>query len=350
MSTATKIEWTRGDDGVEGATWNPVTGCVKVSEGCDHCYAATFAERWRGVPGHPFEQGFDLRLWPERLALPLTWRKAKRVFVNSMSDLFIGRDQVPDPFIAAVWATMFWTSPEARGGGWPGASLKPVHTYQILTKRPARMRSWLARWGDRDQRVAMLTEAAELGWADRDDLRQAPWMPAVLPNVWLGVSAEDQRWADVRIPVLLETPATVRFVSAEPLLGPIDLLGRRDETGHRGRLNYWLPPGRPRWGAPYSEPTGPTGLAVQDLTEAPTLDWLIVGGESGPGARPMEEAWARGLVRQCRDSGVAVFVKQLGAVWGRGHGMRGKANDPASWPVDLRVREFPATARRAGAA
>ncbi len=307
MSTATKIEWTRGDDGADGATWNPVTGCVKVSEGCDHCYAATFAERWRGVPGHPFEQGFDLRLWPERLALPLTWRKARRVFVNSMSDLFIGRDQVPDAFIAAVWATMFWTSSEARGGGWPGASLKPVHTYQILTKRPARMRAWLERWGDRDQRVAMLTEAAGLGWADNDDLRQAPWMPAVLPNVWLGTSVETDRWARVRMPELMRVPAMVRFVSAEPLLGETD-------------LRPWLGDG---------------------------LDWLIVGGESGPGARPMEEEWARDLVRQCQDASVAVFVKQMGSVWGRRHGVRGKATDPDIWPADLRVREFPLIGRRA---
>jgi protein gp37 len=133
MSTATKIERTRGDDGAAGATWDPVTGCSEVSEGCDHCYAKAFVERWRGIPGHPFEQGFDIRLWPDRLGLPLRWRKPKRVFLNSMSDLW--HDAVPDEFIEAVWTTMFWTSAEGRPG-WR----KPRHTYQILTKRPDRMR------------------------------------------------------------------------------------------------------------------------------------------------------------------------------------------------------------------
>jgi protein gp37 len=191
MSVGTRIEWTE-------ATWNPVTGCKKVSEGCDNCYAETFAERWRGIPGHPFEQGFDLRLWPERLTLPLRWRRPRKVFVNSMSDLFI--DDVDDEFVAKVFAVMV---------------AAPQHTFQVLTKRPRRMRSLLS--GE----AFWLAVAAELGrlWnaAPPAPLRCTP------PWIWLGVSAENQRWADIRIPALLETPAVVRFISAEPLLGPIRL-------------------------------------------------------------------------------------------------------------------------------
>ncbi|QYN41116.1 phage Gp37/Gp68 family protein (plasmid) [Pseudonocardia sp. DSM 110487] len=267
MSTATKIEWARGDDGTAGATWNPVTGCSEVSEGCDLCYAKTFAERWRGVPGHPFEQGFDIRLWPQRLGLPLRWRKPKRVFVNSMSDLW--HEAVPDEFVAAVWTTMFWTSPASRSS----SSLSPCHTYQILTKRPGRMRSWLRRWGDRDQRVAWIEAAAERGWCDREDVAAAPGMSGVLPNAWLGVSAESQRWARVRLPLLADTPAVVRFASCEPLLGALD-------------IRSWLGNG---------------------------LDWVIAGGESGPKARPMHPDWARSLRDQCQAAGVAFFFKQWGA-------------------------------------
>jgi len=274
MSTATSIEWTQGDDGSAGATWNPVTGCTKVSEGCGHCYAETFAERWRGVPGHPFEQGFDIRLWPDRIRLPLWWRKPRRVFVNSMSDLWI--DAVPDEFIAAVWTTMFWTSAEGRPGEYPP---EPEHTYQILTKRPGRMRSWVRRWGNRDQRSAWIEAAAGRGWCDRQDVREAPSMPAVLPNAWLGVSAETQKWFDVRVPALLETPAAVRFVSCEPLLERIDMAFDHE------------------CGDP------PHGSCP------PVPAWMIIGGESGPGARPMELAWAREIVGQCQRSGIAPFVK-----------------------------------------
>ncbi|MGW1870965.1 DUF5131 family protein [Streptomyces mauvecolor] len=278
MSTTTKIEWTRGDDGAAGASWNPVTGCSEVSEGCAHCYAKTFAERWRGVPGHPFEQGFDIRLWPDRLGLPLRWRKPRRVFLNSMSDLW--HDAVPDEFIAAVWTTMFWTSPDGRPGHWVGAgrhrgrpSAMPAHTYQILTKRPGRMRSWVCRWGDRDQRVAWIEAAAERGWCNQEDVREAPWLPAVLPNAWLGVSAETQRWARVRLPLLAETPAVVRLASCEPLLGALD-------------IRPWLDGG---------------------------LDWVIAGGESGPGARPMYPQWAQSVRDQCIAADVPFFFKQWGA-------------------------------------
>lgn len=261
MSTATKIEWTRADDVTAGATWNLVTGCTKVSAGCDHCYAETFAERWRGIPGHHFERGFDVPLRPERVDQPLRWKRPKRIFVNSMSDLF--HESVPEAFIAEVFAVM-------AQAHW--------HTFQLLTKRHGRMKSLLSRPSFRDTLASL-----------------APWP---LPNVWLGVSAEEQKWWDIRVPALLETPAAVRFVSAEPLLGPIDMRLGRDC--------------------------------------AP--DWLIVGGESGPGARKMDVEWVRDLLAQCHRPGVSTvpFVKQLGAVAGRELGAGPKGADWDMWPEDLK--------------
>ncbi|MDM2398136.1 phage Gp37/Gp68 family protein [Mycobacteroides abscessus] len=266
MGDKTGIEWT-------DATWNPVTGCDKVSPGCDRCYAETFAERWRGTEGHYFETGFDVQLRPDKLALPLRWTKPRKVFVNSMSDLF--HDKVPDEYIARVFAIM---------------ALAPQHTFQLLTKRHGRMRSLLsshAFWG----RVGV-------AGLDRD-----VWLPQAgvsldqhyLPNVWLGVSAEDQKRADLRIPALLETPAAVRFVSAEPLLGPINLYTDPIEAGS------------PFWGS--------------------QLDWVIVGGESGPGARSMHPDWARSLRDQCVAAGVPFLFKQWGE-WtpNTGHRYRDWAN------------------------
>jgi protein gp37 len=189
MSDKTGIEWT-------DATWNPVTGCTEVSPGCDHCYAKTFAERWRGVPGHHFEQGFDVVLRPERLDQPLRWSRPRRIFVNSMSDLF--HDAVPDAFIAHVWAVM---------------AAAEQHTFQVLTKRHGRMRS-LLRTVDFWRTVSYRLEDMGLDGVDSID------PPS---NVWLGVSVENQQWADIRIPALLDTPAAVRFLSCEPLLGPVDL-------------------------------------------------------------------------------------------------------------------------------
>jgi len=189
MSDSSRIEWT-------DATWNPVTGCNKVSPGCKHCYAERFSERFRGLEGHPFEQGFDLKLWPQRLRLPLSWKGSRRVFVNSMSDLF--HKQVPDDFIVQVFATMINC---------------PQHEFQVLTKRPERLLELLPR----------------LQW------------PA---NVWMGVSIENASYA-YRADVLRGVPAQVRFLSVEPLLGPIEHL--------------------PLDG----------------------IHWVIVGGESGPGAREM---------------------------------------------------------------
>ncbi|MFD0852910.1 DUF5131 family protein, partial [Actinomadura adrarensis] len=166
MADKSGIEWT-------DATWNPVTGCTKVSPGCDHCYAETFAERWRGTPGHHFEKGFDLTLRPERLDQPLRWTKPRRIFVNSMSDLF--HEGVPDRFITDAFARMWWA---------------PQHTFQVLTKRHGRMRSLVPRI-----EAALRQMEADLALVDAPTPLTWP-----LPNVWLGVSAEDQKWADIRIP------------------------------------------------------------------------------------------------------------------------------------------------------
>jgi len=214
MADNSAIEWTE-------ATWNPVTGCSEVSPGCAHCYAKTFAERWRGVPGHPYEQGFELRLWPQRLDQPLRWTRPRMIFVNSMSDLF--HEDIPEEYIEEVFEVM---------------GRADHHTFQILTKRHARL--------------------AELA-------PSLPWHP----NVWIGVSVENRRFTH-RVDYLREVDAEVRFVSAEPLLGPLD---RIDLSG---------------------------------------IDWLIAGGESGPGHRPMKAEWARELRARCRAEGVAFFFKQWG--------------------------------------
>ncbi|WP_100454668.1 DUF5131 family protein [Mycobacteroides abscessus] len=274
MGDKTGIEWT-------DATWNPVTGCDKVSPGCDHCYAETFAERWRGTRGHYFETGFDVQLRPDKLDLPLRWTKPRRIFVNSMSDLF--HDSVPDAYIARVFAVM---------------ALAPQHTFQVLTKRHGRMRSLLSS----DDFRSEVTQTF-VGWAVEDlslktghlESATGDWWP--LPNVWLGVSAEDQKRADLRIPALLDTPAAVRFVSAEPLLGPIDLHG--DPIGKDSV--FWIG----------------------------HLDWVIVGGESGPGARPMHPDWARSVRDQCVAAGVPFLFKQ----WGE-------------WSPDLSLNEPVANGKR----
>lgn len=221
MALGSKIEWT-------DATWNPVRGCVKISPGCKHCYASTFAERFRGVKGHPYEQGFDLRLVPEKLLEPLTWRTSKLVFVNSMSDLF--QDGVPDDYIEGVARVMT----EAK---W--------HTFQVLTKRSERMAELLS---------SRLHFAAEQ------------------EHIWWGVSVEDQKYGVPRIEHLRQAPAAVRFLSIEPLLEDI------------GQVNLRK------------------------------IAWAIVGGESGPGARPMKPEWVLSLRDQCRDQHVPFFFKQWGGV------------------------------------
>ena len=407
MGAKSKIEWT-------DSTWSPVTGCTKVSEGCDNCYAETIAHRFAGTKAYP--NGFDVTLRPERLDQPLRWQRPRRIFVNSMSDLF--HSDVPDEYIARVWQAM---------------ACAPQHTYQILTKRPGRMQSWVRRWcsgaieepyeerpvpgfpgytittrghvfgkrsggalspvqGDKGHlRVTMYRDGSTLGervlvhrlvletfvrrarpgeqachrngdasdnrlsnlywgtqednWRDRishgngrsyaklteddvsairrraaegesafriaqdypvsdtqirnvvkgaqwalpparDDQRCAAPARAVLDFVWLGTSVENQKWADVRIPQLLQTPAAVRFLSCEPLLGPVDLRGALGWTFHDGGTGESVP--------------------------VPAVDWVIVGGESGPHARPMHPDWARSLRDQCVTAGVAFHFKQQG--------------------------------------
>ena len=221
MSNVSKIEWT-------DATWNPVRGCAKVSPGCRHCYAETFAERFRGVPGHPYEEGFDPRLVHSKLGEPLSWGRPRRVFVNSMSDLF--QEAVPDDFIHRVFDVM-------AAANW--------HTYQVLTKRAERMETVVRSLPGRLQRLS---------------------------NVWLGVSVEDRKYGLPRIEHLRRTPAGVRFLSVEPLL----------------------------------ESLGPIGLTH--------IDWVIVGGESGAGARPMAMEWVTDIRDRCIARKVPFFFKQWGGV------------------------------------
>jgi|ERR1051326_3524221 protein gp37 len=300
MSQESAIEWT-------DATWNPVRGCTKVSPGCAHCYAETFAERFRGVQGHPYEQGFDLRLVPEKLEEPLKWKEPRRIFVNSMSDLF--QDGVPDQFITDVFGIM---------------ALAYWHTFQVLTKRPDRMLQYLVAGdhGIRQQLVALQINGGiatrrvfqALDRRRRDTENEWPWP---LPNVQLGVSGENRHWLFKRMMSLKDTPAAMRFVSLEPLLEDVS-----------AELKTWLFP--------------------------EFLNWVIVGGESGAGARPFNLAWARSIVAQCREAGVPVFVKQLGAKPYSDDDMRAfptgdkKGGDMAEWPEDLRIREFPRASDQPG--
>ncbi len=326
MGDKTAIEWT-------DATWNPVTGCTKVSTGCKNCYAeAAFPRTAAGqtVPDGYKQAGFcgkrpvtrprrftDVRCHPERLDKPLRWRKPRRVFVNSMSDLF--HEAVPDKFIDQVFATM---------------ALAPRHTFQVLTKRPERMRALLFV---SQLRIQATTE--RLFYSKRDDEDDPPRPKWPLPNVWLGVSCEDQLTADDRIPILLHTPAAKRFVSLEPLLGPIDLTG-----GKHRRLD---PPPKPRYlVSPRDRKQSLATGASFYLGKPVGLDWVIVGGESGPKARPCDVAWIRSIVEQGKTAGVPYFVKQLGArpvVFGEGWGELSdrKGGNPAEWPEDLRVQEMP---------
>jgi protein gp37 len=475
MSAVTGIEWT-------DRTWNPVTGCTKVSPGCAHCYAEGVADRfWATQYVNPWpmaassrpRQFTDVYCHEDRLLEPLSWRKPARVFVNSMSDLF--HEDVPDAFIDKVFAVM---------------ALAPRHTFQILTKRPERMLRYCTSIGFDDgefepdldgeaMRDAMIEGAAQSIYA-RLHPREDPshWLAVHQPltNVWLGVSVENQHFADERIPLLIKTPAAVRFVSYEPALGPVDFSpwigGRRGcAEEHRGRsvsgggvrsaedrrarpdladqaeaeasgeAGRRLPAGsgddeghqapragallgvaafqgadsgrddrqsreRPQTAEPSRQPDAgdefgaggscadrsrevPTGRRTEQSGEAhaslrrgdsatpssgraaevdcgivqrerqnhlqdrsrPTLDWIICGGESGPGARPFDLAWARSIVAQCQAAGVPVFVKQLGkhptcdhcgdaaAVFGVKHP---KGGDITEFPADLQVREFPA--------
>lgn len=311
MSEKTAIHWT-------DATWNPVTGCSKVSPGCAHCYAEALSLRhgWSKQPWTPENAAENVVLHPDRLDQPLHWRKPRRIFVNSMSDLF--HEGVPDEFIDRVFATMVVCSLRrqvCRAGTRcqheTGISRgcyhisdgyeQPIHTFQILTKRPERMREYLSD-ADRLERILAIRNDPDWGitwdeWLWED-------MPWPLPNVWLGVSVENQHWADQRIPLLLETPAAVRFVSAEPLLGPVDLsmlnLGVRPMAV--GTFDAYLD-------AMANTLTDEMGFERR-LADKHRLDWVIAGGETGPGHRPMNPDWARSLRDQCVAASIPFFYKQ----------------------------------------
>jgi protein gp37 len=326
VSGKTKIEWT-------DATWGPILGCDKISPGCASCYAvltcwrlqhnpnpkiaAQYAGLVEKLPNGKLNWTGRINLIEERLTQPLHWREPRRVFVNSQSDLF--HDKVPDEFIDRIFAVM---------------ALCPQHTFQILTKRPERMREYLAR--DEESRKDAIGQAAyddhgEMFSGAPDCGEGFHYLEWPLPNCWLGVSVENQQTADSRVPLLLQTPAAVRWVSAEPLLGPIDLT-------------------RVDGGAIDRDAAGITLDALTGGRASSTpwhLNWVVVGGESGPGARRFKVGWARSIVAQCEAAGVPCFVKQIGAnAWdgarGLSHKLRDrKGGDPVEWPEDLRVREFP---------
>lgn len=281
MSTKTTIEWTRNDDGTAGRTWNPVTGCDKVSPGCDHCYAENIARRFAGSKAFP--NGFAVTIHEDRLDQPFRWRNPSRVFVNSMSDLF--HEQVPDEFLTRVFDAM-----EARQN--------QRHTFQILTKRHARMRSFLRRRMESKREYA-----AKFDQCPTEAMRNSPaaqwarqWAANPPANIWLGVSVEDQEWAQTRVPALLETPAAVRFLSCEPLLGGIDL--RRLERRNRVLID-----------ALSGDVIDGRDGAVLAATPG-VVDLVIAGAESGAGAREMDLDWVRSLRDQCVATGRAFFFKQ----------------------------------------
>ena len=245
MGASSKIEWT-------DATWNPVTGCTKITRGCNHCYAERFAERFRGVPGHPFENGFDLTLRPERLSQPLSWKRPRMIFVNSMSDLF--HKNIPPDFIDQVFYTM---------------ETADHHIFQILTKRSSLMKNYLKR----------------------------RYGPKLAPeHIWCGVSVEDSA-ATSRIRHLQQAPLSVRFLSIEPLIGPV---GKIDLEG---------------------------------------IGWVIVGGESGPNARPMKEDWVLEIRDICERKGTPFFFKQWGGLTPKSGGRLLEGNEYNSTPMSLEARE-----------
>ena len=269
MAARSKIEWT-------DATWNPVTGCTKVSAGCDNCYAERLTERFHGKGSFA-----EVTLHEDRLDAPLRWRKPRRVFVNSMSDLF--HDSVPDLFLTRVFDVMEQASD---------------HTFQVLTKRHGRMRSFLrARQACREDYARQFEEHAiperRTCPAAEEARRRADSPPS---NIWLGVSVEDQKAATLRVPALLETPAVVRFLSCEPLIAPVDL----------SRIS--------RGSAVIDSLRGDVCTLSGEIYAAcpAAIDWVICGGESGPNARPMHPDWARSLRDQCQPAGVPFFFKQWG--------------------------------------
>lgn len=326
MAQSTSIEWT-------DAVWNFVRGCSRVSDGCKNCYAERVAARFAG-PGQPYE-GLakfvnhkprwtgEISFHEDILLAPLKRKKPTTYFVNSMSDLFY--EKVKDEWLDKAFAVM---------------ALTPQHTYQILTKRPERMREYVESLTQYEFAISQywLGDWVSMGM-DRVSYQglERVYVNSPLKNVWLGVSVEDQETADERIPLLLETPAAVRWVSAEPLLGPVD-------------IDVWVH---------HQEPYCSAGRCA----EGRGLDWIVVGGESGPGARPFDIQWARNIIAQCKPVLVPVFVKQLGAYSVQPHALAADTNiyerdgwfqplqlqnkkggDPSEWPLDLRIRQMPEVA------
>lgn len=301
MSDNSSIEWT-------DATWNPTTGCDRVSDGCDNCYALDLAKRLKAMGSPKYQEdgdprtsgpGFLATAHEDALTAPLHWKKPRRVFVNSMSDLF--HKAFTAEFIARVFAVMAMT---------------PQHTYQVLTKRHARMRSLLS---DPDWDFQGMVGAARYDLGDTDTLVPVPEDPSwgwPLPNVWLGVSVETQQWADVRVPHLVETPAAVRFLSCEPLLGPVDLT--------RLTMVKPEPPYKP---GVYLNALSGHIIGPDELIDG-RLNWVIAGGESGPDARPMAADWARRLRDDCSHAGVPFHFKQWG---GRTPKAGGRELDGRTW-------------------
>ncbi len=292
-----------GDTSIEWCdkTWNITSGCTRVSEGCRNCWAIRDIHRMAGNPNPKMtcnysgltrqeSRGLDwtgvVRCHPDRLEQPLHWRKPARIFVNSMSDLF--HEAVPDQFIHRVFAAMLTAD-------------YYCHTFLILTKRPERMRMFM------------------------NSLYRIPVLVNVPNHIWLGVSCEDQKTADERISILVQTPAAVRLVSYEPALSGVD-------------FSRWL--------------GLVTNLHGTLAKYQPDIHWIICGGESGPRARPCDVAWIRSMVEQCKVAGTPVFVKQLGSDWAKRHSGPGsrwmpsdrKGGNPEAWPPDLQVREFPGVA------
>lgn len=313
MGQKTKIQWT-------DSTWNPAVGCTPASPGCDNCYARSMIKRYAGCPGWPGSPG-EVTLFPDRLEIPFRWKKPRRIFVCSMSDLF--HDDVPVDYVAAVFGVM---------------AANPQHQFMVLTKRPDNMLEFF-RWvqichcqtdameeieGPRLECADCLL-SYEIEYHPKGDSGpiHCKWGPNLegpwpLPNVWLGVTAENQEMADERIPLLLQCPAKKHFVSVEPMLGPIDPTMIRDGSWYDGE------------GADYYDALRGAGWwshGDYGLRGGPKLDWVICGGESGPGARQMDPAWARSLRDQCKSAGISFFMKQM--------------SKKAPIPDDLMIREIP---------
>jgi protein gp37 len=303
MADQTKggIAWTE-------QTWNPIRGCSRVSEGCRHCYAETVAHRFSGK-GQPYEgltNGHGMwngavRMVPEHLDDPIHWTRPRMVFVNSMSDLF--HEELALEQIGRIFATM---------------ALSPQHTFQVLTKRSVRMSTMMGTDRFRDY---VSWAVGQIPITNRTDTRNVlPYLKWPLPNVWLGTSVEDQETADNRIPWLLQTQAAVRWVSYEPALGPVDFTGQ-------GWISCFHP----------------TGEQQGDHSRcAPMIDWIVVGGESGAGARTFDLEWGYQTIAQCKEAGrVACFIKQIGSRPRPVTARHSKGADMMEWPEGLRVREYP---------